>query len=193
MVHYSKHLSLLKIFSEVVSQADKVLVWAFLGAAPMAAYVLAQLPVKQLQQVFSLIFTLTFSKVTTAEFSELKKVLPHKVRSLLALAGVIVLVYIFAAPFLFTFLFPAYPESVLVSQVLALTLLSRPRALYGQAFAAHKKKREMYITEISGSAVRIIFLLILLPLYGLWGVVYALLATHLYINVVTRYLFARAK
>ena len=193
MISYSKHLSVMKIFGDVVAQADKVLIWNMLGAAPVAAYTLAELPIRHIRNIFNLLFTLTFPKMSSTSFSELKLILPHKARILLLVAALAVVAYVFVAPFLFSFLFPAYPESVLISQVLALVLLSTPRALYKQAFSAHQMKRELYLLNISGGVLRIIFLLLLVPMYGLWGAVYALLVVHVYINVVTRILFATAK
>ena len=192
MVSYSKHLSALRIFSEIINQADKILVWVFLGAAPLAAYSLAQLPVTQLRQVFKLSSSLTFPKFSTMDFATTKKFLPHKVRVFLLVTVVVVVIYILLAPLFFTTLFPAYPESILLSQVLSLLILSKPRSLYGQVFTAHKMKRQQYITSISSNILKLVLLIVLLPLYGVWGAVYALLGTHLYLNIITRYLFAVA-
>lgn len=191
-VSYGKHLSILKIISEIMSQADKVLIWVFLGAAPVAAYTLALLPIKQIEGVLKLVYPLTFAKLANNDFSTLKKTLSHKVRIFLLVAGCIALAYAVVAPFLFKTLFPMYPESILLSQILVLSILSKPRTLYSQAFAAHHRRRPQYIINLTSNALKIVLLLTLLPLYGIWGAVYALLGTQLYVNLLTRYLFAKA-
>jgi O-antigen/teichoic acid export membrane protein len=193
MISYSKHLSAINILSNIVGQADKVLVFHFLGATSIAVYALALLPVKQIEALFTLLSSITFPKLSTMEFTTLKKVLPQKVRVLLVAAAVIVAAYILAAPFFFRLLFPTYPEAIVVSQVLALTLLSKPRSLYGQAFTAHQMKRELYIINISINILEVILLWVLLPLFGLWGAVYALLGSTIYSNVLVRVLWYLAR
>lgn len=141
MVSYSKHLSALKIFSETVNQIDKVLIWVLLGAAPLASYALAQLPITHMRGVSKLALSLTLPKLSITIFADLQKTLPHKIRIFFLVMASFVAIYIGAASFLFPVLFPAYPESVLLSQALALTILVTPRGLYGQAMIAHKEKK----------------------------------------------------
>jgi len=193
MINYGKHLSVIDVFSTIIGQADKILIFHFLGAIPMATYALALLPVKQLKGVFGLLHSLSFPKLSVIEFSKLKQILPRKVRFLLLIAGVVVIAYIFLAPFMYKIFFPTFLESIVFSQVLMLTLLSKPRSFYMQAFIAHHMKKEVYIFNISSSTLSIILLVILLPLYGIWGAVYTLLITQLYSNILIRYLFWAAK
>lgn len=192
LLNYSRHLSAMSITNTIANNIDKLLLFHFLGAVPVATYTLAETPVKHIQKTFGLISSLTFPKFSTKKFAILKETLPRKVRlSLLGLAGLVAL-YLFLAPYLFAFLFPAYPESILISQVLVLIVLSAPRSLYGDALMAHGMKWELYFMQISPPILRIILLLILVPLYGVWGAVYALLATHAYSNILVRYLFHRS-
>lgn len=193
MVNYGKHLSILKIFSEVLGQADKVLIWVMLGAAPVAVYTLALLPVKQIESAFKLVYDLTFPKLVNTEFSVLKQTLARKARILLAVAGGLTILYIVAAPFLFKVLFPFYSESIALSQLLALTILAKPRSLYGQAFTAHHRRRQQYLMTVTSTLLRLSLLLALIPFYGIWGAAYALIGSQLYLNILTRYLFAKAQ
>ncbi|MES2995140.1 MAG: oligosaccharide flippase family protein [Patescibacteria group bacterium] len=193
MVAYSKHLSVLRTLSDITGQADKVLVWAFLGAAPLAAYALAQLPVTHLQGIFKLFRSLVAPKFATASFTDLKETLPRKVRIFFLITVAIAAGYILAAPFLFALIFPSYPEAVPLSQAFALALLGASGIFYSQALTAHEKKRELYTISISQNILRIALLVVLLPLYGIWGAVAAFLFHHLYINVAIRILFRYAK
>ncbi|HEY4488838.1 MAG TPA: oligosaccharide flippase family protein [Candidatus Paceibacterota bacterium] len=193
MLAYSKHLSFLSTFSDIASQADKVLIFHFLGAAPVAIYALAQLPIAQVRLMFKLLLSLTMPKFVAAKFEDLQRTLPRKVNIILAATAVAAGMYALAAPYAFMLLFPAYPESVLLSQVLALSLLTIPRSMYGQVFSAHQMKRELYVLHISQNVLRLGLLVTLVPLYGLWGAVYALLATNLYLIALTHYLFLKAR
>jgi|CXWL01.1.fsa_nt_gi O-antigen/teichoic acid export membrane protein len=192
MVEYSKHLSVLRSLADISGQLDKVLVWMYLGAAPLAAYALAQLPITHVQGLFKLFRSLTGPKLTLATFSDLQKTLPRKVLIFSLITAGIAGIYILIAPLLFSVLFPQYPEAVLLSQVLALSLLGASGIFYSQALTAHTKKRELYILSISQNILRLVLLVILIPLYGIWGAVASLLIHHFYINVAIRILFARA-
>ncbi|MFT5179660.1 MAG: O-antigen/teichoic acid export membrane protein [Candidatus Paceibacteria bacterium] len=192
MINYSKHLSLIKTFANIAGQADKILIFHFLGAVPVAVYTLAILPIKQIESLYSLLYSLTFSKIGGIEFSKLKRILPPKVKSMFRVSVIILILYIIAAPYLFKIFFPSYTESVLISQILALTLLSKPRSLYKQAFTAHRMKKEQYVIGISSNILRVVLFLILLPIFGMWGLVCSLLLTEVYLNILIRYQFKHA-
>lgn len=193
MILYSKHLSFLRTMSDMAGQADKVLVWVFLGAAPLAAYALAQFPVTHVQSLWRLARSLTFPKMNLVSFATLQEILPSKVRLFVLATAAVVVIYVLAAPFIFKLLFPGYPEAISISQVLALTLLAIPRSLYLQAFAAHEKKKEMYILSISQNLVRVASLAVLIPVWNLWGAVAGLLIANVYEMGMSYFLFRRAK
>lgn len=189
MKSYGKHLSVMESFAEAASAVDKALIWIYLGAAPLAAYVIAQMPVLHLQNIFGFLRILMFPKLAKKDFMELTKILPEKIRIYSIVAILTVGTYILAAPFLFALLFPAYPESVLYSQILALSVLAVPRMLISQTFIAHQKKRELYMINISTPIVRVVLLAVLLWLYGIWGAVLAIVITELYAAVLQWHLF----
>lgn len=189
MVTYGKHLSVMKAFTMIIAQLDKLLVWMFLGAVPMAIYSLAYIPVKHMEGVFKQFFAVTFTKVHQKEYDELKRILPKKSRIIFMAALAAVVAYVLAAPYIFAIAFPAYSEAVFISQLFSLVLLSKARLLYAQAFIAYRMKRQQYTIEISASFVKVIALAVLFPLYGMMGAVSAILLHQLYISLVVRYFF----
>ena len=193
MVNLSKHLSVLKILGMVASNLDKLLIFHFLGPAPVAAYVIAQSPVTHMKKVLSILTEMTIPKLSKRNFSELQKTLPRKVWLFLLLCVIVAGAYILIAPFLFGIFFPTYPESVLFTQAMALILLAYPKSIFGQAFKAHALKREIYLSGLCTPILGILFLVVLLPMYGIWGAVWAPLLAQLISNIYTRILFARAK
>jgi len=191
LVSYSKHLSVMASFGEISGTADKVLVWVFLGAAPTAAYGLALLPIIHLQAIFGFLHQLAFPKLAKKSLDELKKVLSEKIRIYWFMALLVVGVYILIAPTLFFIFFPKYPESVIFSQILALSILAVPRAFIEQTFTAHKMTKELYIVSITKPFIRILLLAIGLWLFGIWGIIGAILLSEWYAAILQWVLFKR--
>ncbi|MBU1159916.1 hypothetical protein KKD04_01900, partial [Patescibacteria group bacterium] len=98
----------------------------------------------------------------------------HKTLILFLGMGIIAVLYIIAAPYIFKFLFPQYIESVLFSQIVILSLLI-PSTLIAETFDAHLRKKEIYIIRTTVPIIKIILLLALLPFYGIWGAIAATL------------------
>jgi O-antigen/teichoic acid export membrane protein len=189
VVSYGKHLSVIESVNEFANAADKALVWVFLGAAPTAVYALALLPIVHLQTIFGFVRQLAFPKLVNRSFAELRETLPAKIRLYSVAAFVTVAAYIISTPFIFHILFPKYPEAVIYSQILALSLLTIPRSLITQAFLAHEMKRELYLVNLSMPIVKLAALAAGVALWGLPGVVCAFLLAELYAAVFQMYLF----
>jgi len=175
---YAKHLSVMNVIGTVASQLDKVLLFHFLGAIPLAIYSFAITPPKEAGIISRVIQTLALPKIGARTLKDLGKSLPFKALLMFAASGVVAVAYVFAAPYIFQYLFPQYLDSILYSQVFAATLLFSPSVLFVQALIAHKKKRSLYIINTAGPITRITLLFLLLPLYGIWGAIAAILITQ---------------
>lgn len=193
MVGYSKHLSLMGAFGNFASQADKLLLWHFLGPVAVATFTLAQLPTRYTASSMGVLRSLILPKLAKRDFHKLKQSLPRKVFFFFLLAAAVTLLYILIAPWLFSLVFPTYPEAVALSQLLALTILFVPRSAFAQALTAHAKKKPLYILSVSGNLIKIGSLLVFLPLYGIWGAVYALLLTQVLSVILMSILFYRTQ
>ena len=176
LVKYGKHLSLMESMAELATAADKVLIWFFLGAAPTAAYALAQLPINS--SPASLFFPrLAFPKCPK-KFGRLAKALPGKIRTYWIVALAVVVLYIISAPTIFHIFLPKYPEAVIYTQVLSLVILVVPRSLVTHTFAAHQRTKELYLVNFSTPIIRLSLLAIGLPMFGIWGVIGATLISE---------------
>lgn len=189
-IAYGKKLSLMNILTSVSGGLDKILLWHYLGAASVAIYSLAQAPINQASSFFKTILFLAFPKMATAGDEEIKKTLPGKMAKFFILMLVCVAIYIISAPFLFKILFPKYPEAVNYSRIFALTLLFFPQKLIGTALEAKAKAKELYFISISNAVVRIILLAVLLPSYGIYGAVWAIVLPYFW-NTITQTYFLR--
>ncbi|HMB65977.1 MAG TPA: polysaccharide biosynthesis C-terminal domain-containing protein, partial [Patescibacteria group bacterium] len=136
---------------------------------------------------------LALPKLSQRKATELQESVPGKMLKLLLLLLPIVAIYILIAPYFYQFLFPQYTEATVYSQIFALSLLLFPKFLMGQTLTAHALKKQLYTLQITGPSFKIILLLILLPLWGIWGAIIALMATEVFGLLLLLYFFHRKK
>ena len=180
MVSYGRHLSVMSFIGLVGNNLDNVIVYGALGPSALAAYALAQLPLTHTLKLLSQGGSLIFPKFASRSFAEIREGIGYKLMLYALVAGGAVAAYLMLAPYLFGLLFPAYPEAVIVSQVLMLAVLAKPFTLYAQAFAAHGRTGVQHFVQISVTAVKLSLLLLLIPAYGIWGAVAAVLGSTIY-------------
>lgn len=192
-IPYAKHLSLMGIMVKVAENIDKVLVFHYLGASQLAIYAFAQTPIGNLKLLNDIPARLALPKLSERSFPELKRSLPRKILLLAGIMAVIVVLYIAFAPLIFQLLFPAYLDSVIYTQVLALSLLFAPGTMFGEALTAHMKRRELYLSQAVLPIIKIALFLILLPLFGLWGAIGAIIASQFLTFVLYAFQFWRVR
>ena len=181
------------IMGKIAENIDKVLVFHYLGAAQLAIYAFAQTPIGQLKLLNDIPAKLALPKLSERNFLDLKTSLPRKVFLLAGIMTVIVIVYIALAPLLFKLLFPKYLGSVIFTQILALSLIFAPGSMFGEALAAHMRKKELYISQTILPIIKIGLFLLLLPAFGIWGAVLTIIASQFLMFVLYAYLFWQAK
>jgi len=166
---FGKHLSLMNILGTLVSHLDKVLIFHFLGAAAVAVYTFAIMPPKNIQSFSQILKQLMLPKLAEKNIEEIKKVVIEKMIKLFGISLLIFLAYYFLAPLIYMYIFPQYIEAIEFSRIFAVVILFTPNILLSQTLVAHAKKKALYISKIVPPIIDIILLLILLPIYGIWG------------------------
>lgn len=192
-VNFSKHLSILNIFSTIAGQLDKVLIFQFIGSGSLAIYAISQLPLAQLQLFAKQVPKLAYPKFASTNITILQKTILRKVLIYSCILAVPVLIYLPLAPFLYNTFFPEYPEAILLSQISVLAIVLSSKKLFSMAIIAHSSKRLHYIISLSASAFKIVATIILLPLFGLWGAVLAELATQTFNFIMSVIIFFLTK
>jgi O-antigen/teichoic acid export membrane protein len=171
LTSYSKHLSFMEFIGLIANHIDKILIFHYLGAAPLAIYAFAIAPVEQLQGGKKILSSLILPKISERSFEELQESGPRKALLLtmyaLALAGI----YILIAPYFYKYLYPQYIDAVLYSQVYALTLLAVSGTIFDSTLIAHKKTRELYTQRTVLPILKIVLFFTLLPSFGIMGLV----------------------
>jgi len=192
-VTYSKHLSVFRGIGMLAGHADKLLIWHFLGPVAVASFTIAQFATRYSGVFLNTLSALALPRFSKTELPTLQKTLPRKVSLLTGLMVLAAIGYVAVAPIIFPIIFPKYPESILISQVLAISFLFIPRSLYLQALTAHAQTKAQYVLSIVTPVTHIILLVALIPLYGIWGAVLTPLIGGL-LNMIMAYaLFKRAK
>ena len=170
---------------------DKFLLWHFLGPVQVATYTLAVAPVKQFSALVGKLRDLMFPKIAEKNISYLKNNIYGKMMKLFILVIFITGTYIFLAPYLFSVVFPKYPESILYSQLFAITFVFYPQIFLTTTFSAHAKIKERYKISLVTSIGRIILLLIFVPLFGIMVVIISYITIKAISFMVSLFLFRR--
>lgn len=178
LVSYSGHLSAMDIIGNFAHYLDKILIFHYLGAVPLAIYAFAIAPVEQLQGGKKILSTLILPKISERPFEELQKSTPRKALLLTVYALGLAFLWIIFAPYFYKFFFPQYLDSVIYSQIYSFTLLAISGTMFNETLIAHKKKKELYLHRTIIPIVQIILFFTLLPMLGLMG----LIVTHVIIR-----------
>ena len=176
-ISFGKHLSLLGAFGTVSKYADRLLVWHFLGPVQVAIYSFATLPITHISEFFQPLSTLAFSKFSQSSGDLLKKTIPKKMLIIFLFSIPIILVYILIAPFVYQWFFPQYIESIFFSQLFSLTLLLQGNRLFAPFFNSQSKIGVVYLMNFVIPAVKLVSMFVLLPFYGILGMIFAQLGS----------------
>lgn len=190
-IHFGKHLSLMGALGTVANNLESILIFHFFGGAQLAVYTFATALPKQFNFLKKAIQTMALPKLSQKSIPELKKIIPAKVTMLFFALIPAVGAFILSAPYIYKIFFPQYLDSVIYSQVLSLYILLFPSLFYTQALIAHAKKSYLYVTGVTLPIIQIISLIILLPVYGIWGAVFSTLILRLSNFIISLFLFNR--
>ena len=189
-IPFGKHLTFMQTMGLAAGQLDKIIIWQYLGPIAVATYAFAWEPIQR-AQTFIPVFMLALPKLSQKNFPLIKKELFQKFLKTFLFSVPVGLVFIFFAPIIYKTVFPLYIDSVPYAQALAIILMLTPFHLLNAAFVAAKKTRELYIVQFSIPLLRIILFLILVPFWGIWGIVFPLISTALLGGLINVYLFHR--
>ncbi|MFH1997251.1 MAG: oligosaccharide flippase family protein, partial [Patescibacteria group bacterium] len=183
-ISYGKHLSLMGIMGAIADNLDKILLWYFLGAAPLAIYAFAIAMPEQIKGLLKIIPALVLPKFSQRSSKEIKKNIFSKMLKLEIIIAVIVAIYILFAPFIYKILFPQYIESIFYSQIFALSLLTVSATLPYTALVAKKAQKELYQFNFFSSIFQIVILFFMIYFYGLMGAILARVFTRFF-NIIS--------
>ncbi len=191
MISYGKHMSFSGVLFAVANNATDVVIWHLLGPASVAVFAFALRPPQELRRLFTEAFPIALPKFSQRPKEEIQRTLIPKILKLYALLVPCVIGYIVLAPFVFAWLFPAYQESVYYSQWISVSILAAPLSLFGMAFQALGRTKELYISSVLSPLLLVPALVLFVWLFGLFGVIIAWLVTQTIGAIVVISLFKR--
>jgi O-antigen/teichoic acid export membrane protein len=187
------HTGIISFFNYFSEKIDSFILWKLLGAGPLAIYSYAMAPIREIRGLIENQSSIALPKFAQRSFELIKSNLGHKIRHLYFIAVPIAILYVLLAPYIFKTFFPQYLESIIYTQVAAISLLSAPRRLISSAITAHQKIKESYVMSIAPNIIKIAFMLILIPIYGILGAVFALIITEIIDYLILGILMKKAK
>jgi len=170
---FAWHLSGLNLLSTASANADKIVVFHFLGPVAAATYVFAMAIPDQIRAIFKSAARVALPKLAARPYDEVRHALPRKIASGVALAALAVVGYALIAEYIYAFLFPSYMEAVVYSRVLAITSIFVLGQVAVATFQAHGKTGNLYRYSAVADVLQIIVSVSLVPFFGLWGAVWS--------------------
>jgi O-antigen/teichoic acid export membrane protein len=190
-IPFGKHMTVMDIVLTISGQLDKIMLFNFLGATQVAIFSFVELPVREINSFLRNLRLLALPKLSAKTKSEIKETLLKKVEKSFLFIVPIIAIYIVLAPYFYKIFFPEYMESVFYSQLFVLTLLAFPATILNLTFEAKMMKKQLYQITVFSPLVRIFFLLLLVPNYGILGVIIAQLLSRVFDIILALVLFKK--
>lgn len=177
---YGKHTSFMSVLGVFATQIDSVLVFHYLGATALAAYILALAFPQHICNLFRNVSTLALPKFAEKNIDIIKNTIRKKILTISITAAIISFLYILTAPLLLKIFFPQYPESIILSQVLSLSILGIASILPLTVLQATLETKKMYTYTFTNSIFHIITAIVFIPFWGMWGAAISFTTTRLF-------------
>ncbi len=192
MLPYGKRMTGFNITTRIVSSVDQIVLFHFLGPVQVAIFTLAQAIPMRIQSLLKISGILAMPKFAGKTHQESANLLLKK----MVLFGFFILLGCFAfvllAPLIFSTLLPKYIASIKYSQVLVFYTLSAVSYPFSSLLSVNKKIKENYIVSIVAFIAKILSLIFLVPLFGVWGAVWGVLISSLLGTLTSVVLLIRA-
>ncbi len=176
---YAKNTSLRNVISNIAQRADTVIVFTQLGAVELAIYSIALIIPEQIKGAFKNLASLLMPKYAKHEDStQLLKSIPKRSLQFFILLLVITAGYIVLSPYVYQFIFPKYPDAVMLSWIFALSFPAMIAILPVSALQSQLQERKLYKILLLESATTLVLTIVLTIYFGLIGTVIAKTTTR---------------
>ncbi len=189
IIEFGKHLSFQNVLSNVAAYIDKIIIFHYLGAAEVAVYMFATAIPQQIKGLVSNATLLITPKISGRTAKEAVSMIKGRFIMSLSVLVPIVLIYILSAPLIFKVLFPAYVDAVPYTQWYSLILLIMGN-LSSLVLTTQKAAKEQYVATSFASVSQIILMLVLVNIFGILGIIWAILISK-FMTAVLSYVLAK--
>lgn len=191
---YGKHLTFMSAFGNISNHLDKILIFHFLGAVEVAIYIIAILPIQQIKTRYLInLNNLVLPKMSNRNIFEIKKTLPRKIFIFFIFLAVLTVIYIISVPYLYEIIFPQYLDSIIYAQFFGISLLFYPTMLIVNVLVSHVKKKQLYAIRFINPSIKILLLIVLVPIYKIWGAIFAIILCEIILALLLIYFFIKLR
>jgi O-antigen/teichoic acid export membrane protein len=190
MLGYSKHLSIMGILGGIAENIDQILLFHYVGVVELAVYNFAIALPNQMRTPIKNIDAMLQARYVNRTAREIQSGIRNKIFWYLISTVTLAAAYFCIAPYLFTFLFPQYLESVRYSQIYILWIIALAFDPINSYISSRKHIKALYASTIVYSLSKIALLFVGVLYWGLMGVIVARVATQ-FIAVVFNYTLYR--
>jgi len=176
---YGFHLTFINFLGQIIQYLDQILVFHSLGAAQLAMYTFALLPVDKLKEPVQMISTLALPKFSVKNPAELKKNLLPKILKLLVLTVLVITFYYLITPWIFKLFFPRYAGAIFYSQIYAISLLGVGYLISSAALTSQMALKKIYALEVPTAILDILLLVGGFYWLGILGIILARVASEI--------------
>ncbi len=172
-IPYGKKISILEVVNVISASIDNILVFHYLGAVELAAYVFIKKVPDNLKFFPRFITTLTVPKFSKRDIGSptIKKEVRRKtIFYVLGVTGIIT-AYIVAAPWIFKILFAPYQEYVFLSQIYAFSYIVNFGGLFLSFVETNRKTKSVLSMHLITSVMTTLIIFVSIKYYGLIGLV----------------------
>jgi O-antigen/teichoic acid export membrane protein len=192
-VSYGKHLSLMGVLSVISAQIDKILIFSLISPAQLAIYSFSLRPIQEIKAVLLNLMRVSLPKLSTRTSTLLQETIPRKMLVMFFALLPITIFYIFIAPIFYKLVLPQYINSVFYSQIFAVSILFFPKNIIEFAMVSQQHKKSLYISKTTYPIFKILLLPVLMPFFGILGLIYAQIVTEFFHLILLSILFFRNK
>jgi hypothetical protein len=188
LVPYAKHITAMALVGALTSQLDKFILFIFFGPVSLANFWIASVVPQECGRLISIVTSTFFPRMVRDSTQMALHTVKKLFFSFFVVTVVGAAVYYFFAPVIFNLLLPAYTESIGMSTWLMLAYAVIPHVFVWNIFTANKMIKELYWYSI-GEPVLVVGLYgLLIPFFGVWGLVYAVCLRTMVLNLVAVYM-----
>ncbi len=175
----SFHLTYAGVIGTVAQYLDKLILFQIAGPAALAVYGFAIAGPERLKALVKNVVSVILPRFAEENFEKASRFPLSRVFGSIGLGLAIAVAYISLTPLIFRLLLPQYLDAIPYSQIYAIALAAIPLTIYvGNIFAGQNMLRAIYLHSISGYVTRIVLLIILGPLWQMWGIVIASVTSY---------------
>jgi len=174
IITQSFHLSAQSFIGRIAATIDRILLFQFAGPVVLAEFWIAQNIQRNFSHLFKSANGIALPKLTTRSYEKLRESLPRKLALLYVLIIPFIVAYAVAMPYLVALLFPQYLSIVLYAQVFGVLFLFLPINVLSDVFVGHGMHKVLYRISLIGSCTKLVATITLVPLFGIWGVLFSI-------------------